>query len=211
MNKRNAKKKKRLQLSWNERDVAIYKEKTRMAEGTDWPRGMFRPIKSTVCAIYILKRDEKSLTAMYSWRRFICTCMNMHLAALPPIYVSGTSRTNFGNNRTGSDRMSTGCPPGILDTVLPPLQPEALPAEPILLAPLFFSPRFRFPSIRPPKLVILFRFFSSLPSSFFSLFSSFFLLLLRLFSVYSGVSREHIVRNNVQFSYFIGPYRDNKI
>ena len=68
MNKRNAKKKKRLQLSWNEREVAIYKEKTRMAEGTDWPRGMFRPIKSTVRAIYILKRDEKSLTAMYSWR-----------------------------------------------------------------------------------------------------------------------------------------------
>lgn len=64
----------------------------------------------------------------------------MHLAALPPIYVSGTSRTNFGNNRTGSDRMSTGCPPGILDTVLPPLQPEALPAEPILLPPLFFFP-----------------------------------------------------------------------
>ena len=138
----------------------------------------------------------------------------MHLAALPPIYVSGISRTNFGNNRTGSDRMSTGCPPGILDTVLPPLQPEALPAEPILLAPLFFSPRFRFPSIRPPKLVILFRFFSSLPSSFFSLFSSFFFFFFFFYFPYiRGVSREreHIVRNNVQFSYFIGPYRDNKI
>ena len=64
----------------------------------------------------------------------------MHLAALPPIYVSGTSRTNFGNNRTGSDRMSTGCPPGILHTILP-LQPEALPAEPIpILHPHCFSP-----------------------------------------------------------------------
>lgn len=76
-------------------------------------------------------------------RRFICTCMNMHLAALPPIYVSGTSRTNFGNNRTGSDRMSTGCPPGILDTVLP-LQPEALPAESIPTPPLFFPPTLLF-------------------------------------------------------------------
>ena len=42
----------------------------------------------------------------------------MHLAALPPIYVSGTSRTNFGNNRTGSDRMSTG-----YHHPLTPLQP----------------------------------------------------------------------------------------
>ena len=143
---------------------------------------------------------------MYSWRRFICTCMNMHLAALPPIYVSGTSRTNFGNNRTGSDRMSTGCPPGILDTVLPPLQPEALPAEPILLPPLFFSYPTRFPSIRPPKLVILFRFFSSLPSSFFPLFSSFFLLLLLLlFSVYSGCierARAHCPKQRPIFIFY---------
>lgn len=68
MNKRNAKKQKKQPGTIVEREGCRYKEKRRMTEGTDWPRGMFRPIKSTVCAIYILKRDEKSLTAMYSWR-----------------------------------------------------------------------------------------------------------------------------------------------
>lgn len=113
--------------------------------------------------------------------------MNMHLAALPPIYVSGTSRTNFGNNRTGSDRMSTGCPPGILDTVLP-LQPETLPAEPI---PTRFCHSFSL-YIRPPKLVILFL----LPSIFHLLspFVFFFPLLFFLPSFfyfqYIGENRE---------------------
>lgn len=73
MNKRNAKNKqtkKKESRTTVHRKGCRYKEKTRMVEGTDWPRGMFRPIKSTVCAIYvyILKRDEKSLMAMYSWR-----------------------------------------------------------------------------------------------------------------------------------------------
>lgn len=145
-------------------------------------------------------------------RRFICTCMNMHLAALPPIYVSGTSRTNFGNNRTGSDRMSTGCPPGILDTVLP-LQPEALPAESIPTPPLFFPP-------------LYFSLYSSakachplslLPSIFHLLFPFVFFFFLFssssfIFSIGESREREHIVRNIVQFSYFIGPRTDdNKI
>lgn len=129
----------------------------------------------------------------------------MHLAALPPIYVSGTSRTNFGNNRTGSDRMGTGCPPGILDTVLP-LQPETLPAEPI---PTRFCHSFSLYSSAKACHPL-----SPLPSIFHLLspFVFFFPLLfspslLLLFSVYRRESREsgHIVRNIVQFSYFIGP------
>lgn len=44
----------------------------------------------------------------------------MHLCALPSIYVSSTSRTNLGNNRTGADRMSVGCPVGFSIGVLRP-------------------------------------------------------------------------------------------
>lgn len=109
----------------------------------------------------------------------------MHLAALPPIYVSGTSRTNFGNNRTGSDRMSTGCPPGILDTVLL-LQPEALPARPTPVRVCFYRSFSLYSS--PVPGVAPFRLFRpcALPSPPFSPFFPF------LFSFYSPF---HIGRN----------------
>lgn len=60
-----------------------------------------------------MKRDKRALR-LYTRGGvlFARAYINMHLAVLSSIYVSGTGRTNFGNNRTGSDRMSAGCPPG---------------------------------------------------------------------------------------------------
>lgn len=132
----------------------------------------------------------------------------MHLAALPPIYVSGTSRTNFGNNRTGSDRMSTGYP-------LPPLGGSSTlscaaaatgsvanathtPWFRCLFLPLVFSPFFHLVAPPSPLSPLL------CPLSF-TLHCFFSLLLFRyIASLHIGESRQRgIIRNIVQFSYFI--------